>query len=444
MPAEGKKVIKYIKIYALTVAAMAIPLLIERCLLQPMVARAPLQDPAAFGTWVWFLAGMMFVAMTIGYGAGLPLLRSLADLRPENRTQWLRYARRWGYGITLPILFVVSLTLLSYKHDELEWQTLLWGFIAAFAAAASQIEYLSTSSVMRVAQHFVALLAFRIAYVLPISVCAVWLFLKDNGEAILPGVALAYVFAFVLMFSAGRLMVRTRSWPVVMGLPSGDDKSVRFGDYFSVASGAVVISLCDQAVVYVPRVMAGLVLQMNEVAVLVASTTGAALCLLPISMVGSTALSLLSRKQSLDWSHRQWSGFVLSVGAVGVLVAGIVWGTRNLILDLMYPTYASQALKIYPWVTMAASAHTMSILVRPLALRFLPIQKVAAYSSLSVLLMIALMIGFSSKGVEGIAIGYAAGAWGQFAIWAGFLWSSKGGLSGKSNLSKDDSAVSST
>ena len=110
----------------------------------------------------------------------------------------------------------------------------------------------------------------------------------------------------------------------------------------------------------------------------------------------------------------------------------------------MYPTYASQALKIYPWVTMAASAHTMSILVRPLALRFLPIQKVAAYSSLSVLLMIALMIGFSSKGVEGIAIGYAAGAWGQFAIWAGFLWSSKGGLSGKSNLSKDDSAVSST
>ena len=107
-----------------------------------------------------------------------------------------------------------------------------------------------------------------------------------------------------------------------------------------------MISLCDQAVVYVPRVMAGLVLQMNEVAVLVASTTGAALCLLPISMVGSTALSLLSRKQSLDWSHRQWSGFVLSVGAVGVLVAGIVWGTRNLILDLMYPTYASQALKI--------------------------------------------------------------------------------------------------
>ena len=155
---------------------------------------------------------------------------------------------------------------------------------------------------MRVAQHFVALLAFRIAYVLPIAVCAVWLFLKDNGEAILPGVALAYVFAFVLMFSAGRLMVRTRSWPVVMGLPSGDDKSVRFGDYFSVASGAVVISLCDQAVVYVPRVMAGLVLQMNEVAVLVASTTGAALCLLPISMVGSTALSLLSRKQSLDWT----------------------------------------------------------------------------------------------------------------------------------------------
>ncbi|MCP4501010.1 MAG: hypothetical protein GY822_13710 [Deltaproteobacteria bacterium] len=416
--------LKFVKMYSLTVAAMAIPLLIERGVIQPLVARTSQSAPAVFGTWVWFLGAMMFVAMTVGYGAGLPLMRNLADLNAKNRRQWLTYARWWSYGITFPLLVTVSLVLFFYKRSELGIDTAIWGGLAAFAAALTQIEYMSTSSVMRVAQRFGDLLTVRIIYVLPVVAGGLWLH-SYGASSVMKVISAAYACSFLFVFIAGRAMIRRFSWSIVMDIPSVKDSSVSFRMYFWVGAGSVLVSLADQAVVYVPRVMAGLLLEMRDVGVLVAATTGAALCVLPISMIGSTFLSLLSRKKEVGWDHRQWRVFVVSVGSIGLAIGATVWYTRFLVLDLLYPTFKGAALAIYFWVAIAASASTMVALIRPVALRFLSIHSVSSYSVFSVFVMTVLIYLFSFRGIEGVVIGYAAGAWGQLIIWSGFLWRAK-------------------
>ncbi len=390
-----------------TAAAFAAPVAIDRLIVYPALNSH--FGEALFGAFAWVMAIFDLSRRIVSNGFVITLMRSLGSESAEANQATLRTAllltalfacpfligvaglslffaageiREYALSIYPPLLafsllFCLQSIMLAGLRSERRFRTIFLVKVVEGAVLCSIVFIVFTKSLLWVALCYVASLAASAAILSSLTVYS------GTGSWYLPQ-------------TATRML---REWP---------------------AGGWLTFT--EQSRVFAPRIILGILATTSDVGVLVAAMSIGNVIMMPLGMVGTLILSLLSKRKQLAFDRGTLVLFLATV-AVAAVLAG--FGTQivgTILLKQLYPKLYDAAIPFFHWIAIGNAAATVVLLVKPVSLRYAAINRMIRYSVMGISVQLfALFILIPPYGARGAAIASALAAATAACAWlAGF------------------------
>ncbi len=369
-PAPGRestrnRVIRLGGYTAWTVAALAMPLALDRLIACPILRSRLGQEP--FGALIWVRSLAYMFGNNIANGFSIPFLRDLVKQSDDEVRIRMRTALLLTAVITCAVMWVVNVVA-CYFGGPFVWRNpsaLLVPF-TGFALARS-IELVITVR-LRVQRRVRQIFVLRTVEGVLLSAAAIFIPTQD-----LLLVAMIYFASTLVPMLLSGYFNRD-----VLGRGRGWDRQ-KAKELLKEAPAGILMVAIDNAQVYLPIILLGAMAGKNAVPAFYAAGVGYAF-LTPVTHLGQTVLSLISGKKSFDLHGRRGQIYLFTtLGlAIGVGVASYFIGAW--LIQWLYPDDAPTTMTFYHWMAIASSCASVRAMMRPIGLKFAPLTSVVRLS----------------------------------------------------------------
>lgn len=360
-----------------------------------------------FGGFLWTMGLMNLFGSVAANGFAILLLRDLSAFDKIRSGTFVRTALLLSGGLSVLIL-VVSAWLGLLTADQLvieHWRAL---FIPLGAYGLIRSFELILFAILRVERRFATIFALRMAAA-AVLLCNLAVAPTGNLWYIGGIYCAAALAATGICTVVVRHVLWSRSWW------DGVMAKALLGGWVVGA----MMTFSEQMQVYGSRLLLGIMSDTHNVTVLYAGTSIGNLFVAPIGIAGGVVLSMLAK-------HRR---FVLG-GRVGIQYLGIAAGIAAcvgiasymigpIVVRYLYEDVAPVTTNFYHWIALANTMTAVTLMLRPVAVKYLPLRRVLIVSVIIALVQLgALWVMIPRYGAAGAAASLAASSVVAMALWA--------------------------
>ncbi len=350
---------------AWTVAALAMPLVLDRLVACPILRRRLGADP--FGSFIWVRSLAYMFGNNVANGFSIPFLRDLVKQSEDQVRIRMRTAILLTAVLTCVVMWIVSVVA-CYFGDNFVWRNAESLFLpfAGFALARSldQVITVRLRVQRRVKQIFV---------------------LRTVEGVILAGAAICFptrdILLIALIYFASTLIPMLLSGffnrDVLQGGRGWDRGEAQ--SLLKEAPAGILMVAIDNAQVYLPIILLGAMAGKSAVPALYAAGVGYAF-LTPITHMGQAVLSLISGKKTFDLHGRRGRMYLATTLGLALAVGLTSYIVGRWLVEYLYPLDAPDTLKFYHWIAIANGCASVRALMRPIGLKFAPLKSVVRLS----------------------------------------------------------------
>ncbi len=339
-------------------------------------------------------------------GFALYLLRELAGQSQELARRTMNTAIRLSIILSVAVLVVASTASLPFADPALQSRAWSVYFPLGVFALGRSLELLF-NVVLRVERRFATMFVIRVieAGVLLVNL---WIAPTRNLWAIGTVYAASVLLAYPLFWRYCRTFV---------GGPVGWDSGLARALMSAWVPGALM-TLMEQTQVYASRLVLGILGGAEDVAVLYAGTSIGNIFVAPIGLISTVVLSLLASNRIFALSGRRGKEYLAISGTIAAATGFISWLIGRWLIVRLYPDLSESTLTFYGWIAIGNGFMSFALLLRPIAVRYLPLKQVAVVSAVTASIqLIALMVLVPSGKAQGAAMSLAGSS-----FLAGMLW----------------------
>lgn len=400
---------------AWTTGGVALTLGIDRLVVCPLLNESLGDD--VFGAFVWTM-GLVNLFGSIGAnGFAILLLREMAGHSDEDANSLFCTSLSLGSLCALVIVGASLVASLGFADEFVRANASpLFVMLGAFAIARG-LELIVFAN-LRIERRFATIFLLRVveAAVLLINVK-----LAGGGNLWLIGG----------VYAASALVVL----PIGLRTCASKLRGGRWWDSAHVrllmtgwAAGAL-LTLLEQMNVYASRLVLGAVDGSASVASLYRGTSIGNIFVVPVGLVGGVILSMLAGKTEFVLRGKTGAQYVgiSAACAAGVGFCSLLLG--GWVVRWRYGSLADDTLSFYSWIAIANGFTALSLMLRPVAMKYLPLKRLTLVSLLVVLIQFgALAVLVPSAQARGAAMALAGASVVGSALWLWcFVWAARRG-----------------
>ena len=385
-------------------AAFAVPLGLDRLVICPALNKHLGVD--VFGAFIWVMGLINVFGIATSAGFGNYLMRDLAHRAEGQAQRLLRTVFVATVCVGACVLIISALVSYGIADDVVRrWAWALYVPLCVFGVVRC-IQEISVAA-LRIQRRFSGI--FGIKMVEALVLLAVLVVASSRQLWIIGGV---YIASVLLSAVAGCYLIRAAigwgSW--------WDWGAVRC---LRIAwPGLALSALIDHSVVNSPRIVLGAMRDSAAVTELFAGTSMGNLFVAPIGIMGVVVLSLISSRSDFALAGRKGKAYLaICLGtAASVGLASFLLG--RVLVTWRYPAVAASTLKFYHWIAVANACVSVTVLMRPVALKYARIRVIAALSVATLgleLLMLVILVPIA--GAHGAAISLAISSGISMTMW---------------------------
>lgn len=370
---------------------------VPKLILLPLLAA--LVGPAEFGVFVLALSVVQSIGLSPSNGFQGWILRSLEEYPQKLWDELAARAALWGFVAALP--FAVGALSAPLWADKVFAASGVAPVLVAFAPFLIATNCLETALAReRVRRRFGSLVrwhSFHLVGVL-LGVILSW---DGSPDRVAWGVSMGSSLTALIMVA----LLARRARPVPPAV--AEQARIQALTVWWPLSLAALLSLSAYSV---DRVVVGIWLDADAVAVYFAAASLASLAVVPFSMMAGWGLTMLGRVgNEMDRVKSDWKRVTpLALAAISTIVLALVF-TGSHILHFFYPSLATEAIEIWWVLVVAAGARAAYVIIRPMVIKFanpriLPLLTLASIS-IKVAALIILVPHFGLLGAAVATLG---------------------------------------
>lgn len=384
--------------------AVALPLAVDRLVVAPRLELGLGKE--LFGAFQWVLGVTYLLSFSVGAGFSNYLMRDLARHGIDDARLIFKTAVIACGSLGAASLLIGGALSLQFADGTVRTHAApLYGTLGVFGLASCVQWVLVTN--LRMRRRFVTMFALKMVETAVLLTLAPLAGLKNLW--IIGGVYCVSVVAPLAMNAhlsrevlSGAAWWSTRSaaamlaiWPV-MG----------------------VATLIEMSLQYSPRIVLG-VYNVAEVTTLFMASSIAAVFGMPVTLVAHTVMSVLSGHRGFVLGGRVGLVYGLAVTVAAVGVAGAIAVAGPMLVTLLYAERAGAAATLFPWLALGGGGSAVTVLMRPVAMKYARVSHVALLASTTLAVEVVLLILLvPSAGALGAARATAAAGLLGAAMWS--------------------------
>jgi hypothetical protein len=178
-------------------------------------------------------------------------------------------------------------------------------------------------------------------------------------------------------------------------------------------------ALIEQLLLYGPSLFLGVLGNSpQEIVKLFAATSIANIILLPVTLLGGVIQNFLGAKKSHSLHGRVGSQLMQLTLLSGVGVSILTYAVGYVLIPKLYPNISDVVMGFYGWIAIANGMATVRSILRPIAVKFAPLQRVVGMSSLTLAIQIVCLVALIPwYQAAGAAAGMAMAAFSGMLVW---------------------------
>lgn len=362
---------------AWTVAALAMPLVLDRIVACPILRQRLGEAP--FGSFVWVRSLAYMFGNIIANGFSIPFLRDLVHQSEAEVRIRMRTALLLTSVLTCVVMCLVSVVA-CYVGGPFVWRNAEALFIPFIGFALARSLDLVITVRLRVQRRVRQIFVLRTIEGVVLSAAAIFIPTRD----ILIIAAIYFSSTFIPMLLTGffnrDVLAGGRGWDLDCA------KSL----LKQAPAGSLMVAI-DSAQVYLPIILLGAMAGKNAVPAFYAAGVGYAF-LTPITHLGQAVLSLISGKKSFDLHGRRGRQYLGTTLALALAVGLTSYVVGRWLVVFLYPLDAPATLKFYHWIAVANGCASVRALMRPIGLKFAPLKSVVRLSWITLAAQVAALV----------------------------------------------------
>lgn len=392
-----------------TFAAAALPLALDRLLVHPFLSRG--LGEVRFSALVWVLALINIVGLIGFNGFAILLMRDFATRPIDEGRRLFRTATVLTFGLTVVVISLTVAVAWPWMPGEVRAEAgpLLIGF-ACYGVVRAVGMILVTH--LRIRRRFKWVFVVRAveAGVLLINLLVV-------GHESMWLIAIIYIASMLLPLPLGAFAARDvvgpgRWWST---------KAARWlmAGWFAGAA----ISLIDQAQVYIPRLLLGVLGEdFRDVGALYAATAVGVIFVFPVQMLSQLVLSLLGGKSSFVLRGRRgWQYLVLTL-VFSVAVGLVTYFAGRWLVRVLYPAQAQTALSFFHYIALTNGMLAVKQMIRPVLLKYAWLSTTVLWSGVALAVQLgAIFLLVPRYQADGAAMAMAISGFVGAVIWVAYF-----------------------
>lgn len=382
---------------ALSLLGSSGPILVtvtDRLLVNPRLnVTLPQTEYAAL---IWATGVALMIGNTLGNGIAMLMLRQLPTLDSLQRRAFVRTTVVLSAGCAAITLLLAAIACAGAAPPDVRDHapSLLIPLLAMGMTRAVLAAFLM---VLRVDRMFLALFGIHFLEALILLACLVTVMATS-----LLNISLVYctssLMALVFAMGCTQEQWRTGSW-------------WDWGAARHLGAGvlpACSITLCEQSQVHTPRIAVGSLLPIVEVSVLFVASSVANMFVVPLNIVGMAVLSLLAGHSGFALRGVRAPLYLCVAIVVAVITAIATDVLGRLIIESLYPDKAADIARFFHWIAVATGGTVVMVFIRPVAIRYGSLERVAATSAASAIgQIVVLVLAVPVWGLTGAAVAIA-------------------------------------
>lgn len=386
-------------------AGFAIAVAIDRLVVCPVLATHLGKE--TFGAFVWVLGVVNLFGNVAANGFTLKLMRDHASHEPEDARNMLRTALLLSLAVAFVVLGLTAVVSYSLADTVVRLHAAAM-YIPLIAQAAIRVGATVLLAEFRIRRRFKAVFCLKV-----IEAVALLGALLVASSRNLWAIGFVYLLSVLVPFGLGLVWcpaARGRGpWVTLSAARS----------LMSAWSGGALIGLTEQIQVYASRIVLGALVTADQVAVLYAGTSMGNTFVMPVGMLGMLVLSLLGSKTTFVFGGRIGRYYWLGCIGLGACVGVLSYGIGRWMVGALYPEFASETLRFYHWIAVSNAFVASSMLLRPVAVKYLPIRRINVLSATSAMIHVALLaVMIPAAGARGAAAAMAMSSAVAFLLWS--------------------------
>lgn len=360
-----------------------------------------------FGGFMWTMGLVNLFGSVAANGFAILLLRDLAAFDKVRSGTFVRTALLLSGALSILILAgTACVGLLAADRLVIEhWRAL---FIPLGAYALIRSFELILFSILRVERRFATIFVLRVAAA---AVLLCNLAVAPTGN--LWYIGGIYCAAALAATGACTVVVRhvlwSRSWW------DGVMAKALLGGWIVGAT----MTFSEQMQVYGSRLLLGVLTDTHNVTVLYAGTSIGNLFVAPIGIAGGVVLSMLAKHRRFVLGGRVGVQYLVIAAGIAACVGIASYVIGPVIVRLLYKNVSSVTTGFYHWIALANAMTAAALMLRPVAVKYLPLGRVLVVSVIIALVQLgALGVMIPRYGASGAAASLAASSVVATALWA--------------------------
>jgi O-antigen/teichoic acid export membrane protein len=387
-----------------TGAGFVLSLGVDRLLVCPLLNRSLGGD--VFGGFLWVLGLMNLFGNVAANGFALYLLRQLAGQPRESARRMMNTAILLSIGLSIAVLVPATAVSLPFADPALRAHAWAVYFPLGVFALGRSLELLF-NVILRIERRFATMFVVRVIEAV-VLLANLWIAPTRNLWAIGTVYAASIFLAFPLFVHYTRSFV---------GGPIRWDSVLARALLCAWVPGALM-TFMEQTQVYASRLVLGVVGGAEDVAVLYAGTSIGNIFVAPIGLVSTVVLSLLASSRLFALSGRLGKEYLAVSGALAAAVGLVSWLAGRWLIAKLYPDLSASTLEFYGWIAVGNAFMSFALLLRPIAVRYLPLKRVAAVSAVTVTVQLAALAALVPSGkAQGAAMSLAGSSLVACILW---------------------------
>ncbi len=388
---------------AWTVAALALPLALDRLVVCPILRERFGKE--AFGGLMWVRALAYMFGNNLANGFSIPFLRDMIRRTDDEVRIQMRCALALTAAMTSLTMVVVNLVAYFFAGPFVQNQA--WAYFVPFTglAIARSLELVITVR-LRVLRRVKQIFLLRAVEGVTLGISA--FLLETNVIVVIAGIY--FLSAFIPMVLSGyfnrNVLGRGRWW----------DRNEAIGLLNAAPAGVLMVAI-DNAQVYLPIILLGAIAGQNFVSPFYAAGVAYAF-LMPVTYLGVAVLNLIAGKKSFDL-HGQRGRLYLSATLglaliVGVLSYVVGWP----LVKYFYPADAPVTFTYFHWFAVANGCASVRSMMRPIGLKFARLWTVVMLSGITLAVQVVALVALIPNWEDwGAAVALAISSAVGMVIW---------------------------
>lgn len=388
---------------AWTVAALALPLALDRLIVCPILRERLGKE--AFGGLMWVRALAFMFGNNLANGFSIPFLRDLVKRTDDEVRIQMRCALVLTAVMTSLLMVIVNVVAYSFADNFVKQHA--WAYFIPFTglAIARSLELVITVR-LRVQRRVKQIFALRLIEGVVLCISAVLL----DTKAILVIASVYCASALMPMLVSGYfnrdVLGRGRWW---------DGREAI--ELLKQAPAGILMVAIDNAQVYLPIILLGAIAGAQAVPSLYAAGVGYAF-LIPVTHLGQTVLTLIAGKKTFDLHGSRGQLYLYASLGLAVLVGVLSYAIGRPLVQFLYPADAPTTLRFYHWIAVANGCASVRSMMRPIGLKYAPLRSVIRLSWITLAAQVVALVAFIPRWqASGAALALAVSSAIGMVIW---------------------------